>query len=87
MVELPMTLHERNKPEDWRQDSLVSIVMGYRLNGQSSNIFPFSTEFRLALGSTQPPIQWVPVAISLEAKWLGHEADHSRPFSAKDFMA
>jgi len=38
---------------------------------------------RLALGSTQPPIQWVTEAPSLGVKWLGHEADHSLPSSAK----
>jgi hypothetical protein len=38
---------------------------------------------RLALGPTQPPIQWVPWALPLGVKWLGHEADHSPPFNAK----
>jgi len=28
----------------------------------------------LALGPTQPPIQWVPWALSLGVKQLGHEA-------------
>jgi hypothetical protein len=36
-----------------------------------------------ALGHTQPPIQWVPGAISLGIKRPGHEADHSPPFSAE----
>jgi len=35
-----------------------------------------------ALGPTQPPIQWVPGALSLGVKLLGHEADHSPSFSA-----
>jgi hypothetical protein len=43
-------------------------------------IFLFDTMSRPALGLTQPPIQWVPGALSLEVKWLGHEADHSPPF-------
>jgi hypothetical protein len=34
-------------------------------------------------GPTQPPIQWVPGALSLEVKRQGHEADHSPPFSAE----
>jgi hypothetical protein len=31
----------------------------------------------------QPPIQWVPEALSLGVKWPGHEADHSHPSSAE----
>jgi hypothetical protein len=38
---------------------------------------------RMALGPTQPPIQWVPEALSLGVKQLGHEDDHSPPSSAK----
>jgi hypothetical protein len=37
---------------------------------------------RPALGPTQPPIQWVPVALSPGVKRLGREADHSPPASA-----
>jgi hypothetical protein len=32
---------------------------------------------------TQPPIQWVPGALSLRVKRPGCEADHSPPSSAK----
>jgi hypothetical protein len=32
---------------------------------------------------SEPPIQWVPGALSLEVKQLGHEADHSSPSSAE----
>jgi hypothetical protein len=35
------------------------------------------------LGPTQPAIQWVPGALSLEVKRPGREADHSPPSSAK----
>jgi hypothetical protein len=36
-----------------------------------------------ALGSTQPPIQWIGGALSLKIKRLGREADHSPPYSAE----
>jgi hypothetical protein len=45
-------------------------LTNHGLNTSSSKIFLF-TEFRWALGPTQP-IQWV-----LEEKWPGHEADYS----------
>jgi hypothetical protein len=37
----------------------------------------------MALGPTQPPIQWVPGALSLGVKWPGREADHSPPGQRK----
>jgi hypothetical protein len=37
----------------------------------------------MALGSTQPPIQWVPGAVSLRVKWPEREADRSPPSSAE----
>jgi hypothetical protein len=46
-------------------------------------MFLFTTASRTALGPTQPPIQWVPGAFSLEVKRPGREADHSRPSSAE----
>jgi hypothetical protein len=46
-------------------------------------IFPFTTASRTALGPTQPPIQWVPGALSLRVKRPGREADHSLPSSAE----
>jgi len=36
-----------------------------------------------ALRPTQPPIQWVPGALSLGVKWQRREADHSPPSSAE----
>jgi hypothetical protein len=45
-------------------------------------IFIFTIASRTALGPTQPPIQWVPGALSLGVKRLGREADHSSPCSA-----
>jgi hypothetical protein len=46
-------------------------------------IFLFTIASRLALGTTQPPIQWVIRAFSLEVKQPGREADHSFPSSAE----
>jgi hypothetical protein len=46
-------------------------------------IFLLTTTSRLALGPTQPPIQWVLGALSFGVKQLGHEADHSPPSSAE----
>jgi hypothetical protein len=46
-------------------------------------IFLFTTTSRMALGPTQPPIQWVPGALSLGVKQLGIEADHSPLSSAE----
>jgi hypothetical protein len=43
--------------------------------------FPAS---RPALGPTQPPIQWVPEALSPGVKGRKHEADHS-PRSSAEF--
>jgi hypothetical protein len=45
--------------------------------------FLFTSASRLAMGPTQPPIQWVPGAFSLGVKWPRHEANHSPPSSAK----
>jgi hypothetical protein len=45
-------------------------------------IFLFSTASRMALGPTEPPIQWVPGALSPRVKRPGREADNSLPSSA-----
>jgi hypothetical protein len=46
-------------------------------------IFLFTTASRTTLGPTQPPIQWVPGALSLAAERPGREADHSLPSSSE----
>jgi hypothetical protein len=46
-------------------------------------IFLFTTESRTPLGSTQPPIEWVPGALSLRVKRQGREANHSPPSSSE----
>jgi hypothetical protein len=45
--------------------------------------FVFSASSRPVLGPTQPPIQWVQWALSLEVKRPGREADHLPPTSAE----
>jgi hypothetical protein len=45
-------------------------------------IFLFTTASRLALGLTQPPIQWAPGVLPLGVKRPGREADYSPPSSA-----
>jgi hypothetical protein len=46
-------------------------------------IFLFTTVFRTTLGPTQPPIQWVPGALSLGVKRPGCETDHLPPSRAE----
>jgi hypothetical protein len=50
--------------------------------GRGKN-FLFSTLSRQALGPIQPPMQWVPGALSPGVKWPGPEADYSPPTSAE----
>jgi hypothetical protein len=65
--------------------SAVGIVTGYGLDparGRNSSRgrvknFHFSTLSKPALGSTQPPFQCVPEAVSPEIKRQGREAGHS----------
>jgi hypothetical protein len=64
------------------RDSVVGIVTGYGLDDRGTvKNFLFSTSSRPALGLSQPPIQWVPEALSPGAKRQGREADHSPPAS------
>jgi hypothetical protein len=70
----------------WSRDSVVGIATGYELEERESSgrvkSFLFSTLFRPALGSIQPPIQRVPGALSAGVKRPEREADHSPPTSA-----
>jgi hypothetical protein len=45
--------------------------------------FTLHHRVRMVLGPTQPPIQWVPGALSLGVKRPGHEANRSPPSSAE----
>jgi hypothetical protein len=58
-------------------------MIGVSSSGRVWDIFLFTTASRPALGPTQPPIQLVPGAFSLEVKRQGCEADHSPPSSAE----
>jgi hypothetical protein len=72
-----------------RRDSVVGIASDYGLDDQGVRVrVPvgprmFSKSSRPALGSTQPPIQWVPGVFSSGVKRPGCEADHSLPASAE----
>jgi hypothetical protein len=68
------------------RDSSVGIATGYGLDDQGGGssspgrvkTFHFSISSRPSLGSTQPPIKWVP-----GVKGQGREADYSPPTSAE----
>jgi hypothetical protein len=70
------------------RDSVVCISTGYVLDDRMIGVrVPivsriFSTSSRPAQGPTQPPIQWVPGALSPEVNWSGREANHSPPATA-----
>jgi hypothetical protein len=52
-------------------------------DSRQCTIFFSSTVSRPALGPTQPPIQWVPGALSPGLKWQEREADRSLPSNAE----
>jgi hypothetical protein len=67
------------------RDSSVGIALGYGLGNRGSRlrfpaglgIFLFITASIMALGPTQPPIQWVPGVLSLGVKRPGHLSQYS----------
>jgi hypothetical protein len=69
----------------------LGIALGYGLDDwglefdsrRGLGIFLFTAASRTALRPTQPPIQWVPGALSMGVKRQGREADHSPPSSAE----
>jgi hypothetical protein len=68
------------------RDSSVGIATGWTAGVRfpaRQEIYLFSTESRPVLESTQPPVQWVPGAISSRVKRPGCEADHSPPSGAE----
>jgi hypothetical protein len=56
---------------------------GRSLSTSKVKNFLFTTSSRLALGPTQPTIQWVLGVLSPGVKWLGREADQSPPTGVK----
>jgi hypothetical protein len=50
---------------------------------QVKKTFLISKTSKWTLKSGQPAIQWIPVALSLEVRRTGREADHSPPSSAE----
>jgi hypothetical protein len=70
-------------------DSSVGIATGWTIgflgfdSRRGLGIFLFATASRTALGPTQPPIQWVPGALSLGVKRPGCEADQTPTSNAE----
>jgi hypothetical protein len=71
------------------RNSSVGIATSYWLDDRGVGVrvpvgsIIFSTSSRPALGSTQPPIQWVPGALSPGVERPGREAHQSPPASAE----
>jgi hypothetical protein len=72
------------------RDSVVDIATSYGLDDRGVGVrVPVVQELSLfhvvqtTLGSTQPPIQWVPGVLSQEVKRQGRGADHSPPASVE----
>jgi hypothetical protein len=85
-----LRLYSNNTTESYRsRGSVVGTATGYGLNDRvvgvrvpvGSRIFSISS--RPTLGSTQPPVQWVPGALSPGVNRPGREADHSPPAIAE----
>jgi hypothetical protein len=81
------TLQKSNLPENVNYPLLDLLsgtgwTSGVRFSA-GAGIFLFATASRPALRPTQPPVQWIPGAISPVVKLPGREADHSPPSSAE----
>jgi hypothetical protein len=61
----------------------LSVARGGSSNPGRVKNFHFSISSRPALGSTQPPIKWVPGGSFPGVRWQGREADRSPPTSAE----
>jgi hypothetical protein len=72
-----------------RLSSAVGTATGYQLDDRAVGVelplrsFLFSVSSRPALGTTQPPLQWVPETLFLGIKRQEGESYHSLPASAE----
>jgi hypothetical protein len=65
-------------------DSIVGIATVYGVDGPGVEVqAPVGIRIFTNLRPTQPPIQWVPGALSLRVKRPGRAADRSTPTSAE----
>jgi hypothetical protein len=76
----------------WRKVQVMKLLImqfspisGHFMSSSPGSVknFLFSKSSTPALGSTQPPIQWVPGVLSPGVKQPGREANHSPPASAE----
>jgi hypothetical protein len=51
--------------------------------GAMMGLLLFATTYRLTLGPTQPPVQWIPRFLTPGLKLPGRETDHSPQSSAE----
>jgi hypothetical protein len=65
---------QRSRYIDWLQAGRPS---GWSSSPGRGKNFHISMSSRSAMGPTQPPIQWVPAAVSPGVKQPGREADYS----------
>jgi len=66
--------------ELWNRLRIVSNA-NFGINGEESS--SSATRILISLGPTQPPVQWVPEALSLGVKRPDRKSDHSPPSSAE----
>jgi hypothetical protein len=55
--------------------------------GWGRDLYLFANTSRLAVRTTQPPIQYVLWALSLDVKCLGHEGDHAAPKNVQSYIS
>jgi hypothetical protein len=77
-----VTVLQLSRYRRWATGWTIGVLVGFD-SRRGLGKFLFTTASRTALGPTQPPIRWVPVAFSLGIKLPGREANHSPPSSAE----